>query len=93
MKKHKEALYCLAMAQEVAECVKARLPEGAEHQQAVLKLVLEQLSPNRQVGRFRVILGGLGAVLLLCGSAGQLQEVEPIAIKYDALVEIIANVG
>src|SRR4051812_35589650 len=51
MKQQKEALYLSHMAQEVAECVRARLPEFEQHACRVYDLAGQLLFPASQAGR------------------------------------------
>jgi hypothetical protein len=97
MKQQKEALYLSHMAQEVAECVRARLPEIEQHACRVYDLAGQLLFPASQAGRsLRLIVGGLSAsAVFVLGwvlpSPGQLWAAPPsayqIELEYRAMRE------
>lgn len=89
MKQQKEALYLSHMAQEVAECARARLPEIEQHARRVYDLAGQLLFPASQAGRrLRLVAGGVGmSVVFVLGwalpSPAQLWAAPPSAHQLD----------
>jgi hypothetical protein len=89
MEKQKMGMYHSAMAEEVAECIKPRLPENERHGRRVMDLAMQLLFPQSEAGRhLRLITGSVGAAFVfgvgwILPSPGQLWAAPPSAHQLD----------